>query len=1387
MNELQNAFKTPAPEDVFSKLKISVASPDQIRSWSFGEVKKTETINYRTFKPEKEGLFCAKIFGPVKDYECLCGKYKRIKYRGVVCEKCGVEVTLSKVRRERMGHIELASPVAHIWFLKSLPSKIGALLDMPLKKAEKVLYFDNYIVIEPGLTPLKMHELLTEEQYQQYLEEYGADAFRAGIGAEALKEMLASVNLEEEAEKLRFSLKDVKFEMTRKKIIQRLKIVESFLNSKSKPEWMILDVVPVIPPELRPLVPLDGGRFATADLNDLYRRVINRNNRLKRLIELKAPEIIIRNEKRMLQEAVDSLMDNSRRPRPVLANNRRLLKSLADMLKGKAGRFRQNLLGKRVDYSGRSVIVSGPRLKLHQCGLPKRMALELFKPFIYSKLEQYGHANTIKSAKKMVDKELPVVWDILEEVIKEHPVLLNRAPSLHRLSIQAFEPILIEGKAIQLHPLVCTAFNADFDGDQMAVHVPLSLEAQLEARVLMMSTNNILHPASGKPIITPNQDIVLGIYYLSFEIEKAKGEGMVFASLDEIKLALEAKKLDLHAKIKARLDIIGDNGVLETKVVETTAGRAIIYEVVPKRAGVPYGLVNQVMTKKKIGDLLGSVYKNCGQKETVIFADRLMSVGFKNAMLAGISFGKDNILIPAAKKQLIDATERQVVEFEKQYQDGLITSREKYNKVVDAWASCSDIVADKMMEGFAHQEPGQSQNPIYMMANSGARGSKAQVKQLAGMRGLMAKPSGEIIETPIISNFKEGLTVAEYFNSTHGARKGLSDTALKTANAGYLTRRLVDVSQDAIITMEDCGTERFITVTSVVDGGSVIEGLGERILGRVAAEDIADSTGAVLVAKGNQILEEDVKAIEKAGIESVNIRSVLTCDAHNGVCSKCYGRDLARGTMVNVGEAIGIIAAQSIGEPGTQLTMRTFHIGGAASKTAAKSSIESPYDAAVKFFGTTIVKNSAGENIVMGKNAELAFVDTTGKEINRQKVPYGSKAYIADGEKASKGQKIIEWNPYIRPVIAEVSGKLNFVDLIEGVSVSETKDESTGVSSKVVVDWKTGLKKKDLNPAIFIVNGQGEPATLPSGNPARYIISTGTILSSFNGDEVVAGDIIAYIPREDSKTKDITGGLPRVAELFEARRPKDCAIIAETDGIIQFREDYKSKYKIAVVPTDGGDETEYLILKTTALNIQDGDIVKKGDKITEGKIAPHDILRIFGVEELSKYLVGEIQSVYRIQGVEINDKHIEVIVRQMLKKKEIVDAGATTFVVGEYVDEEDLAEENKRAVSVGGKPAASRPYLLGITKASLQTRSFISAAAFQETTKVLIESAIAGKEDPLVGLKENIIVGRLIPAGTGAYMDRMKAIAKAQDLELASAGGGVAAVADKDLTLPGMV
>lgn len=1368
MNEIKKSFSNSVstPESAFSKLKISIASPDQIRSWSYGEVKKTKTINYRTFKPEKEGLFCAQIFGPVKDYECLCGKYKRLKHRGVICEKCHVEVTLSKVRRERMGHIELAFPVAHIWFLKSLPSKISVLLDIPLKRLEKVLYFDSYIVIEPGLTALKQYQLLTEEEYQMVLQEYGADGdFRVGIGAEAIKELLSMVNLKEESIKLREELKEMKFEMARKKVIQRLKIIEAFLESGSKPEWMIMDVIPVIPPELRPLVPLDGGRFATADLNDLYRRVINRNNRLKRLVELRAPEIIIRNEKRMLQEAVDSLFDNSRKARPVVANNRRPLKSLADMLKGKAGRFRQNLLGKRVDYSGRSVIVSGPFLKLHQCGLPKRMALELFKPFIYSKLETYGHANTIKSAKKMVEKELPIVWDILEEVIKEHPVLLNRAPSLHRLSIQAFEPVLIEGSAIRLHPLVCPPFNADFDGDQMAVHVPLSMEAQLEARVLMMSSNNILHPASGKPIITPNQDVVLGIYYMTSEIEKVKGEGMTFSSIDEMKLALASKNLDLHAKIKIRLEVVSDSGEIVTQIVETTPGRVLVYEIVPKHEGIPFSLVNKQMTKSDVGKIFLAVYKNSSQKEMVIFADAMMGLGYKNAMYSGISFGKDNIIIPKTKASLVDEASNKIVEYEKQYQDGFITYKEKYNKVVDAWASCSDAVANKMMEEFSRREEGKFENPVYMMTNSGARGSKAQVKQLAGMRGLMAKPNGDIIETPILSNFKEGLTVAEYFNSTHGSRKGLSDTALKTANAGYLTRRLVDVSQDAIITMEDCGTDRFIEVSSLVDGGNVVESLSDRLFGRITAEDVINANGEVLIPKGEQITEKHLKAIEQAGIETVKIRSVLTCEAHRGICAKCYGRDLAHGTMVNVGEAVGIIAAQSVGEPGTQLTMRTFHIGGTAQKGVTKSSIDSPYDAKVKFENLTSVVNSSGDNIVMSRISELVFVDSTDKEISREKVPYGAKLYIKDGDKVSKAQKLVEWNPYIKPIITEVSGKVNFTDLIDGVSVKEQRNDATGISSYVVVDWKTNLKKKDLNPSIYIVNDKGEPLNLHSGSVAKYIVSIGTVLSVTNGDEVKAGDVIGYMLREDGKSKDITGGLPRVAELFEARRPKDVAIVADVNGVVRFEEDYKSKYKISIVP-DEGDPVEYLIAKNTTLNVQDGDIVKKGDKLTDGKIAPHDILRLFGVEELAKYLVGEIQGVYRLQGVEINDKHIEVIVRQMLRKKEIVDAGATTFVAGEYVDDEDLALENQKAINAGGRPATARPYLLGITKASLQTRSFISAASFQETTKVLIESAIAGKEDSLSGIKENVIVGRLIPAGTGAYVNRLKAIAKAQDQEL---------------------
>jgi DNA-directed RNA polymerase subunit beta' len=1351
----------------FNKIKISIASPDTIRSWSYGEVKKPETINYRTFKPEKDGLFCAKIFGPVKDYECLCGKYKRIKYRGVICEKCGVEVTLSKVRRERMGHIDLAAPVAHIWFLKSLPSTIGTLLDITLKNLEKVLYFDNYIVIEPGLTSLKLHQMLTDEEYQSAQLEYGEESFRAGIGAEALKEILSQLDLEEMAKEVKTNLKETKSESKRKKLVKRLKLIEAFLESKTNPAWMIMDVLPVIPPELRPLVPLDGGRFATADLNDLYRRVINRNNRLKRLIELKAPEIIIRNEKRILQESVDALYDNTRRSRPILANNKRPLKSLSDMLKGKQGRFRQNLLGKRVDYSGRSVIVAGPELKLHQCGLPKEMALELFKPFIYSKLEKYGHATTIKSAKKMVENKEAVVYDILEEVIREHPVLLNRAPTLHRLGIQAFEPVLIEGKAIQLHPLVCTGFNADFDGDQMAVHVPLSVEAQLEARVLMMSTNNILKPANGKPVINPTKDMVLGIYYLTMEVEKAKGEGGIFSSIDEIKLAMDYGKLALHAKIKARYETVDEDGKKKIEIVETTPGRMILSEIYPKHAKVPFSVINRTMRKGDISKAISVVYRYCGQKETVIFCDKLMSVGFKYASISGLSFGKDDLLIPAAKEKIVEETKNKVNEFENQYQEGLITNAERYNKVVDTWFICTDQIAKEMMKEISKVDEKNPINSVYMMYHSGARGSAAQIKQLAGMRGPMAKPSGEIIETPVISNFKEGLTVAEYFNSTHGARKGLSDTALKTADAGYLTRRLVDVAQDSIIIDEDCGTENGVYVEAVVEGENVIETLSERVLGRVVLEDVIDpNTDEIIVKKDEMVDEDHLEQIENSGIERIKIRSVLSCESKRGICSKCYGRDLARNEPVSVGEAVGIMAAQSIGEPGTQLTMRTFHIGGAAQHAAEKSAVETYYGGKVKIENRNLVVNSDGEKIVMSRNCEITILGDKGNEKARFKVPYGAKLYKDEGDKAEKGEKLAEWDPFTRPIITEVEGVVQYIDLLEGVSVNEVVNEATGIASKVVADWRMHTKYKDIKPHIVITDKKGEIKKLSSGVDAKYLTSIGAIITVDNGEEVKAGDIIARIPRESSKTKDITGGLPRVAELFEARRPKDHAIIVEKDGRVEFGRDYKTKHSVLVVPEDGSDPVEYLIPKGRHLNFQEGDFVKKGEYLVEGTPAPHDILRVLGKQALAKYLVQEIQEVYRLQGVKIEDKHIEVIVRNMLKKNVIKDPGDTTFLTGENASLDEIRIENEKAEKEGGRPAKYEPVLLGITKASLRTDSFISAASFQETTSVLTNASIAGKEDKLHGLKENVIVGRLIPAGTGAYIRQIKELARKKDKEL---------------------
>ena len=1376
MNEITKVLGSVTTSQAFDQIQISLASPERIRSWSYGEVKKPETINYRTFKPERDGLFCARIFGPVKDYECLCGKYKRMKYRGIVCEKCGVEVTLSKVRRERMGHIELAAPVAHIWFLKSLPSRIGLLVDMMLKDLEAVLYFEKYVVIEPGLTPLKVNELLTEEQYQRAVEDYGEDSFRAGIGAEALKEILSSIDLEAEAESIRAELRSTASEARRKKLVKRLKLVEAFLESGSKPEWMILDVIPVIPPELRQLVPLDGGRFATSDLNDLYRRVINRNNRLKRLMELRAPEIIIRNEKRMLQESVDALFDNGRRGRAITGANKRPLKSLADMLKGKQGRFRQNLLGKRVDYSGRSVIVVGPELKLQQCGLPKKMALELFKPFVYSKLELYGMATTIKAAKRMVEKERPEVWDILEEVIREHPVLLNRAPTLHRLGIQAFEPVLIEGKAIQLHPLVCTAFNADFDGDQMAVHVPLSLEAQLEARVLMMSTNNILSPANGKPIIVPTQDMILGIYYLTLARDGQKGEGMVFSGVDEVEMALFEHVVNYQSKIKCRLEVMGDDGNVVKKIFETTPGRVLLSQIVPKHPKIPFSLFNRLLRKKEITDIIDQVYRYCGQKATCIFADRIKNLGYKYAAVSGISFGKDDMIVPKTKTKLIKDTEKQVKEFEQQYQDGLITQGEKYNKVIDAWSACTDRVADEMMKEISKDDPTKPLNSVFMMAHSGARGSAAQMKQLAGMRGLMAKPSGEIIETPIISNFKEGLTVAEYFNSSHGARKGLSDTALKTANSGYLTRRLVDVAQDAIITEHDCGTAHGITVSAVVEGGNVVATIGERVLGRTALEDVLDpSTGEVIVSKGKLIDEVDVERIEAAGVDEITIRSPLTCEAKGGICAACYGRDLARGTPVNVGEAVGVIAAQSIGEPGTQLTMRTFHIGGAAQRGAEQSGIDAAFDAKVEIKNYTPVKNSAGDAIVLTRNCDVALIDANGREKARHRIPYGSRLTVEDGQQITRGTRIAEWDPYTLPIITDKEGIVKYEDLVDGETMREVVDESTGLTSKVVMDWKQHAGRTERKPHIALLDEKGDVIRASNGMEARFFLPVDAVLSVESGQKVRVGDILARIPRESSKTKDITGGLPRVAELFEARKPKDHAIISDIDGIVEFGKDYKAKRRI-IVRNAEGQEREYLLPKGKLVTVQEGDYVNKGDMLVDGAPVPHDILRVMGVEKLAHYLVKEIQDVYRLQGVKINDKHIEVIARQMLQKLEVTDAGDTTLLQGEQIDQPTLDKENAKAIAAGGRPAEAAPILLGITKASLQTNSFISAASFQETTRVLTESAVSGRTDDLIGLKENVIVGRLIPAGTGSVINRLRALAAERDKEAVDTAADLPAI-----------
>ena len=1372
--DVMKYFNPNQKPETFDQIKISIASPERIRSWSFGEIKKPETINYRTFKPERDGLFCARIFGPVKDYECLCGKYKRMKYRGIICEKCGVEVTLSKVRRERMGHIDLAAPVAHIWFLKSLPSRIGLLLDMTLKDLERVLYFEYYVVIEPGLSPLKQFQLLSEDDYHRAQDEYGEDAFTAGIGAEAIRKLLESVDLEDEREKLLKELAETKSELRPKKIVKRLKVIEAFIESGNRPEWMIMTVVPVIPPELRPLVPLDGGRFATSDLNDLYRRVINRNNRLKRLIELRAPDIIIRNEKRMLQESVDALFDNGRRGRTITGANKRPLKSLSDMLKGKQGRFRQNLLGKRVDYSGRSVIVTGPELKLHQCGLPKKMALELFKPFIYSRLDKKGIATTIKAAKKLVEKERREVWDILAEVIREHPVMLNRAPTLHRLGIQAFEPVLIEGKAIQLHPLVCAAFNADFDGDQMAVHVPLSIEAQLEARVLMMSTNNILSPQNGKPIIVPSQDMVLGLYYMTSVREGEIGEGKLFSSMEEIQFALDNGIITLHSKIIARYDTLDEDGNAVSQRHETTAGRMLLAVHLPRHHKVPFSLINRQLGKKDITEVIDVVYRHCGQKRTVLFADAIMGEGFRRACTAGISFGKDDMVIPDAKFKLVDETRGLVKEYEEQYQDGLITQGEKYNKVVDAWAQCSDKVADTMMSGMAavkRDEKGREEdvNSIYMMAHSGARGSPAQMKQLAGMRGLMAKPSGEIIETPIISNFKEGLSVLEYFNSSHGARKGLADTALKTANSGYLTRRLVDVSQDCVIIEEDCGTEEGITITEIADGSDIVVSLADRILGRTLAVDVNDPVSGELLYPGGTLLDEvSAEAIDTAGVAEVKIRSVLTCETKGGVCGKCYGRDLARGTPVNIGEAVGVIAAQSIGEPGTQLTMRTFHIGGAATVNA-ESTIESGAEGTVRLENDNVVTDSRGRRIVMSRNLEVVVDDENGKERWRTRLTYGSRLFLDAGAEVKKGDKIAEWDPYTLPIITEQSGTVRLVDLVEGISVRDEVDEATGITSKVVADWRSAPKGTDLRPRITLRDDSDEVVTLSNGTEARYFLSVDAILSVEDGETVSAGDVIARIPREAAKTKDITGGLPRVAELFEARRPKDHAVIADIDGIVEFGRDYKNKRRITIRPREEDKEpVEYLVPKGKHIAVQEGDFIQRGEYLIDGNPAPHDILQVLGVEALAAYLVQEIQDVYRLQGVKINDKHIEVIVRQMLQKVEITKSGESTMLLGEQIDREEFEENNAKLVAEGRTPASGVPILLGITKASLQTRSFISAASFQETTRVLTEASVAGKRDKLVGLKENVIVGRLIPAGTGAKMNELRYEAQRRD-EIAEA------------------
>ena len=1369
MKALLELFKQVQQVVEFDAIKIGLASPEKIRSWSYGEVKKPETINYRTFKPERDGLFCAKIFGPIKDYECLCGKYKRLKHRGVICEKCGVEVTLAKVRRERMGHIELASPTAHIWFLKSLPSRLGLVLDMTLRDIERVLYFEAFVVTDPGLTPLKRCQLLTEDDYLAKVEEYGDD-FSASMGAEGIRALLRSIELTRNIDTLHEELKATTSEAKIKKIAKRLKVLEGFKNSGIKPDWMVMEVLPVLPPELRPLVPLDGGRFATSDLNDLYRRVINRNNRLKRLLELKAPEIIVRNEKRMLQEAVDSLLDNGRRGKAMTGANKRPLKSLADMIKGKGGRFRQNLLGKRVDYSGRSVIVVGPQLKLHQCGLPKKMALELFKPFIFNKLELLGLATTIKAAKKLVEQEVPEVWDILEEVIREHPVMLNRAPTLHRLGIQAFEPVLIEGKAIQLHPLVCSAFNADFDGDQMAVHVPLSLEAQMEARTLMLASNNVLSPANGEPVIVPSQDIVLGLYYATRQRIGAKGEGMSFSDLAEVSRAYESRQVELHARcwVRIREYDVAEDGTRNEKLTryETTVGRALLSEILP--AGLSFELINKSLKKKEISRLINQGFRRCGLRETVIFADRLMNAGFTFATRGGISFGVKDMQVPEEKAKLIKDAEEEVKEIENQYTSGLVTVGERYNKVVDIWSRCGEKVAKEMMDQLGTEDAvdrngkkvkQEAFNSIYMMADSGARGSAAQIRQLAGMRGLMAKPDGSIIETPITTNFREGLNVLQYFISTHGARKGLADTALKTANSGYLTRRLVDVTQDLVVTVDDCKTTNGIVMRALVEGGEVVEALRERILGRVAAIDVVNPESQETLFEAGTLLDEDaVDAIENLGIDEVKVRTPLTCDTRRGLCVKCYGRDLGRGSMVNIGEAIGVIAAQSIGEPGTQLTMRTFHIGGAASRTAVQSEVEAKSAGTARFTATMrYVTNSKGEKVVISRSGEVIIVDDSHRERERHKVPYGALLSVVDGKQVKAGMTLAAWDPHHRPIIAEYAGTVKLENVIENITVAKQMDEVTGLSTLVVIDPKQrGAAAKSVRPQVKLLNESGEEVKIAGTDHVVNIsFPVGAVIAVRDGQQMGVGEVLARIPQETAKTRDITGGLPRVAELFEARTPKDAGMLAEVTGTVSFGKDTKGKQRLVITDLDGVAH-EYLISKDKHVLVHDGQVINKGELIVDGPAEPHDILRLLGVEALARYIIDEVQDVYRLQGVKINDKHIEVIVRQMLRRVEIEEPGDAPFITGEQVERAEVLEENEKASNAGKIPATYRYMLLGITKASLSTDSFISAASFQETTRVLTEAAIMGKRDELRGLKENVIVGRLIPAGTGLAYHHMR-------------------------------